>query len=378
MDTKLADIMQDKLKFVERAGMKLQNILHRLNPWENVKCSRKGCLICSNPDNKTFSCNKPSISYKSYCLRCRQQQGKSDDDDNALPDVDEETDVTETKVPVQKTYWGESSKTAYWRGLQHTSDYFRKLENSHMWKHVSEAHPGEEPRDVKFGMSVVRQHFSAFSRQIFEAVLIFRAGDNVLNSKAEFNRSKVPRLSVMIGEGQHESFKKTNLDQEELEADIQLLKRRNPKLMDVQEAAPPPNKKLKRWQLSKQRKRDRERDDPGVGVEAPGTTSLDPPDPKHQGVQPSIGKHVTEGVKKDILSFPIFHFKANPAKPIEVKPKRIKKVKAEKGKKVTDDITKYFKKSADTTNLRPTEQTASQLTQSKLKQKKECDQAENS
>ena len=163
-----------------------------------MKCSRKGCLICSNPDNKTFSCNKPSISYKSYCLRCRQQQGKSDDDDNALPDVDEETDVTETKVPVQKTYWGESSKTAYWRGLQHTSDYFRKQENSHMWKHVSETHPGEEPKDIKFGMSVVRQHFSAFSRQIFEAVLIFRAGDNVLNSKAEYNRSKVPRLSVMI------------------------------------------------------------------------------------------------------------------------------------------------------------------------------------
>ena len=48
------------------------------------------------------------------------------------------------------------------------------------------------------------------SRQIFEAVLIFRAGDNVLNSKAEYNRSKVPRLSVMINEGQQESFKKTN------------------------------------------------------------------------------------------------------------------------------------------------------------------------
>ena len=81
-----------------------------------------------------------------------------------------------TKELVQKTYWGESSKTAYWRGLLHTSDYFRKQENSHMWKHVSEAHPGEEPKDVKFGMSVVKQHFSSFSRQIFEAV-IFRLPD---------------------------------------------------------------------------------------------------------------------------------------------------------------------------------------------------------
>ena len=137
-----------------------------------------------------------------------------------------------------------------------------------MWKHVPESHPGMEPKDVKFGMSVVRQHFSAFSRLIFEAVLIFRAGDNVLNSKAEFNRAKVPQLSFMINEGQQGSFQKTNLGQEELEAEIKLLKRRNPKLLEVQEAAPPPNKRLKRWQLSKQRKRDRDRDDPGGGVEA--------------------------------------------------------------------------------------------------------------
>ena len=32
VDTKLSDIMHDKLKFVERAGMKLRNILHRSNP----------------------------------------------------------------------------------------------------------------------------------------------------------------------------------------------------------------------------------------------------------------------------------------------------------------------------------------------------------
>ena len=69
-----------------------------------------------------------------------------------------------------------------------------------MWKHVTEAHPGSEPRDVKFGMNVVREHFSAFSRLIFEAVLISRAGINVLNSKAEFNRAQVLRLSVMINE----------------------------------------------------------------------------------------------------------------------------------------------------------------------------------
>ena len=78
----------------------------------------------------------------------------------------------ETKI-AEKVYFGESSESGYWRGLQHTSDFLRKSETSHMWKHVTEAHPGSEPRDVKFGINVVREHFSAFLRLIFEAVLIF-------------------------------------------------------------------------------------------------------------------------------------------------------------------------------------------------------------
>ena len=112
-----------------------------------------------------------------------------------------------------------------------------------------------------------------------------------------------------------------------------------------------------------------------MGVEALEAARPDPPDPKHQGVQPSLGENVTEGAKKDILNFPIFHFKAKPAKPIEVKPKRITKVKAEKCKRKEGDISKYFRGSADTNKARPTQQT-SQLTQSKSKQQNECDQAE--
>ena len=68
----------------------------------------------------------------------------------------------------------------------------------------------------------------------------------------------------------------------------------------------------------------------------------------------------------DHLNFPIFQFKANPAKPVDVKPKRIRKVKADKGKSGTDDIQKYFiipGKSANTNKSRPTEQ-ATQLSQS--------------
>ena len=106
-------------------------------------------------------------------------------------------------------------------------------------------------------------------------------------------------------------------------------------------------------------------------MEAPGAAGPDPLDSKHLGGQPSLRERVTNGAKSDILNFPIFHFKAEPAKPVKVKPKRTKKVNAEKGKKGTDDITKYFVKSADTTKPRPTEHQADLLNPSQSKLMKE-------
>ena len=58
-----------------------------------------------------------------------------------------------------------------------------------------EAHEGAAP---KFYMRVVKYYKSALSRQIGEAVRIRRRGGagNILNSKAEFDRCKIPRLIV--------------------------------------------------------------------------------------------------------------------------------------------------------------------------------------
>ena len=129
-----------------------------------------------------------------------------------------------------------------------------------------------------------------------------------------------------------------------MQNEIRLLRRQNPELLEVQEPAPPPNKKLKRWQLSKQRRRNCDREGPGEGVEALGAAGPEPPEPEQQGGEPSLREHVTDGARSDILNFPIFHFKAEPAKPVEAKPKKVKKFKAEKNKaKGTDNIKKYFK-----------------------------------
>ena len=56
-------------------------------------------------------------------------------------------------------------------------------------------HGEEEPN---FVMRVVKNHRSALSRQIGEAVRIMRRGGegSILNSKSEFDRCKIPRLIV--------------------------------------------------------------------------------------------------------------------------------------------------------------------------------------
>ena len=70
---------------------------------------------------------------------------------------------------------------------------------------VTDVHQGEL---VDFRMKVVRRHQSALFRQVHEAVRIHRISQvpevNILNSKGEYNRCKLPRLQVA------EEFKDSN------------------------------------------------------------------------------------------------------------------------------------------------------------------------
>ena len=72
---------------------------------------------------------------------------------------------------------------------------------SHLLKHVVDMHEGKSMKDVDFRMRVIKFHRSSFERQISEAVSIqsIRVGNNLLNSKAEFNRCAVPRLALKLG-----------------------------------------------------------------------------------------------------------------------------------------------------------------------------------
>jgi hypothetical protein len=77
--------------------------------------------------------------------------------------------------------------------MEHWKGYKAKDPDSHIVKHMTLHHTqGEEP---EFIMKVVAFYRTALSRQIGEAVRIERRG-LVLNSKAEFSRCKIQRLSL--------------------------------------------------------------------------------------------------------------------------------------------------------------------------------------
>ena len=97
-------------------------------------------------------------------------------------------------------------------------------EDSHMAKHWCLDHKDEEKPD--FEMKVLRGHMSAFSRQVHEAVLIeMNEGNNILNSKGEFNRCQLPRLCVQMGERPvKEMHDQEMMTAEEIEKEISEMK----------------------------------------------------------------------------------------------------------------------------------------------------------
>ena len=92
-------------------------------------------------------------------------------------------------------YVGETSKSLYERSKQHWSDYRAGQEDSHILKHQTLHHGGDG--SPKFHFRPVQFFQKALGRQVAEAIRIERLGEEVvLNSKSEFNRSKISRLTL--------------------------------------------------------------------------------------------------------------------------------------------------------------------------------------
>ena len=169
-----------------------------------------------------------------------------------------------------------------------------------MYKHLSDAHKDEKRENIKFGMTVVKQHFSAFSRQIHESILIFR-DKNVLNSKSMFNRCQVPRLSVMVGEQVATDLDQVKYDQVELDTELENIRNKH----HLASAEVSKSKKQKRWHVSKRKKIN-------VVVEAADEVSNSIGTEEDLSPNPTQSSEVVTIAASTKKHFPIFNSRAKP------------------------------------------------------------------
>ena len=92
---------------------------------------------------------------------------------------------------------------------------------SHMLKHVLTHHPGQDIMTVKFNMKIRKFCRTSFERQVLESVTIQqeREKHTLMNSKSEYNRCSLPRLSTMMGDSEYKEYNDSK-EQEKLEDDI--------------------------------------------------------------------------------------------------------------------------------------------------------------
>ena len=157
-----------KIKVVEKAGMKIKDILHRKDPFKKDDCGREDCFVCSSNGKGKKFCNKENISYK---IKCTEECRKRD------------------------IYHGETSYSAYTRGKEHLERYDKKDPSSILESHCQKEHQGNK---VEFQMDILaKYHQDATLRQISEGVEIRKTPPNrLMNTRSEWNSSLIPQCAV--------------------------------------------------------------------------------------------------------------------------------------------------------------------------------------
>ena len=219
-EEKMTKFSKHKIKIVERAGVQLQNLLTRSNPWKGHDCTRDNCLLCFTKNktekNMTQECHKRNIVYETRCLTCEQlEQDRIDQ-----LEITEQEKTNKKKETKQYKYIGETSRSAFERGWEHMNDMAQLKSGSHMLKHVVDKHQEQDMAEIQFGMRILKHCKTSFERQVYESVIIQneRQEHFLLNSRSEFNRCSLPRLCTSVGEGEYKNYSK-ELEQEKQEED---------------------------------------------------------------------------------------------------------------------------------------------------------------
>ena len=87
---------------------------------------------------------------------------------------------------------------------EHLKGCSEQSDENALWKHLEGAHRGENKGNEIFSMKVERGFRKALARQISEGVAIEMSEGELLNSKSEWNNSRIPRIIIEEGERQTE------------------------------------------------------------------------------------------------------------------------------------------------------------------------------
>ena len=176
----------------------------------------------SGEEERKGACKKRGIVYETFCINC------GSDGEGEIEGKRNNIQKRKKKKKYKYKYIGETSRSGYERGGEHMDDKRNFNEKSHMLKHCLIAHKDEDPADVKFGMRMRSQYKTALERQIGEAIAILEEKENMvelLNSKSEYNRCSLPRISAGDTKEWLEKLQEEETAEKQVKANIRCLKK---------------------------------------------------------------------------------------------------------------------------------------------------------
>ena len=155
-----------RIKLCLRGGRKVVKNAQS-DPFASRTCNRTNCVVCSTP-NSNGGCKQAGIGYQLSCNPC-------------------------SDLDIESTYQGESSKSAFERGLQHAKGLIKKSNDNPIWKHSELHHQGDNK--IPFTMSVTGRFAKPMVRQENEAIRIRESKAKYeMNSRSEFRQPVIIRL----------------------------------------------------------------------------------------------------------------------------------------------------------------------------------------
>ena len=220
-----------RCKMVEKAGIKVSTMLTDSDPWSGQDCVRESCWLCETKaaTGKLLSqdCTRRNLVYETYCMTCEEMDAKRlEEEEKERGEKNKNTmNNKEKELPKLYKYLGETCRSVWERAAEHLADLRNLSPTSHLLKHILDRHEEEEVESIRFGIRIVKYTRTPFERQILESVKIQqeRQSHFLLNSRAEYNRCAIPRLSSKIGEKEYKRWEKEG--EKEMEKEDALKKR---------------------------------------------------------------------------------------------------------------------------------------------------------